>query len=558
MLQHLAIKNLAVIEHTAIDFTAGLNVLTGETGAGKSIVVGALSLVLGDRAKSDVVRVGARSAEVQAVFAVPESSPTRARLEALELSSTEPGEMVVRRVVNASGGSRVWVNGVIVNVGTLAQLTSGLVDVSSQHQHTHLLDPTGHLDLLDRFGGLTALRTAYDDAWRALEEARAAARALDAREKKRAEREDFVRFQLDEIDALDPQPGEDAALSQERSRLAHAEQLSGGAHKASHLLTGAERSVDAILRGTLRELERLVDLDDGLGPLTERLETARIEVEDIGFDLSRYAAGVEADPRRLEQVDERLSALRRLERKHGGDIDSVLAQAEALRSELAAFESLELEQAEAHKVRAARLERAQAAAEALSAARIEAARALEAQVDAELASLAMKGAAIRFQLARTDALGPAGLDAGELLIRTNPGAPHAPLARVASGGELSRLLLALKRAFTRVDTVASCVFDEVDTGVGGATAEVIGLKLKEIAAERQVISITHLPQIAAHGGHHLKVEKTSADDRVVTRVRALEPAERTEEIARMLGGVTITAQTRAHAAELLALSAGQP
>ncbi|MGM0574183.1 MAG: DNA repair protein RecN [Myxococcota bacterium] len=556
MLLHLAIRDLAIIEKTAIDFGSGLNVLTGETGAGKSIVVGALNLVLGDRARSDTVRRGCDKAEVQALFRVPSNGPVAAGLRDKDLvgdpaAGDDTVDVIVRRIVAPGGRGRAYVNDRLVNVGTLAEVMRGMVDIASQHQHTALLDARGHLDLLDRFGGLAAERGGFDAAWTALVDARRRRDALREQEQERLQREDYVRFQLDEIDRVAPQPGEDETLHAERERLAHAESLLRGSREVEIFLSGRETSAHEQVQAAARALERLVGVDAQLEPFVERLESAHIELEDIAFELRRYGDGVEIDPHRLEQVEERLDALKRLQRKHGLDAEGLLERAAELREEVEGFESLDeaIREAEAD---VGRLEdEARAAAEALSKARAGASRKLEEGVARELSQLAMPGARIRFRLERRETLGAQGLDDGEILIRTNVGEGEKPLARVASGGELSRLLLALKAVLARVDDVGLGVFDEVDTGVGGAVAEVIGLELKSIAGHRQVIAITHLPQIAAHANHHVRVEKETRGGRTTTRVTALDPADRTDEIARMLGGLEITSRTREHAAELL-------
>ena len=567
MLVQLNIRNLAVIEDTEVELAPGLNVLTGETGAGKSILIGALNLVLGDRARTDTVRAGARRAEVQALFVLGADDPVVGRLQERDLldpdrahedagQPPEPVELLVRRVVPAgtagSGRARVYINGSLSTVRTLREVTRGLVDIASQHEHTAILAPSAHLPLLDRFGGHDEALGAYAEAWAALEHAREERDALRRREDERREREDFVRFALEEITSAAPQPGELDALAAERDRLRHAEELVEGALGTERALTGGQTAAAPAVGEALRTVERLAGIDPALAPLVERLESARIELEDVAFEARRYAERVESDPRRLQEVDDRLDLLRRLARKHGGTLEAVLARAEALQAELDAFDSLEIDTREATARAQASLARPTAAGEALTGARQAAAQELEARVGEELASLAMTGARVRFELVPTEALTPSGGDRGELTISTNLGDDFKPLARVASGGELSRLLLALKRAFTRVDPVRLAVFDEVDTGVGGAVAEVIGEKLAQIAQERQVIAITHLPQIAAKGTHHLVVDKGLVDGRARTVVRSLDKRERTEELARMLGGVEITEQVRAHAAELLA------
>lgn len=556
MLLSLAIKDLAIIDHATLEFGPGLNAITGETGAGKSIIVGALTLLLGDRARTDTIRRGAARAEVSALFHVDPEGPAAAALRELDLvdpdaDGAEPQELVVRRIVAPGGRGRVYLNGQLVTVSTLAEVMRHLVDISSQHQHTQLLDPSTHLDVLDRFGGLRELRAGYEAAWQALVAARERRDGLRAQEGDRLAREDFVRFQLDEIDGIKPKAGEDEELVAEARRLDNAEALMGGAVQISETLGRDGRSAGAQLREAEKTLERLARLDPTLEPMRSRVEGARLELEDVSLELSSYARSVDIDPRRLQAVNERLDALSRLERKHGGSLEAVLAAAAAYRAELSRFESLEEAIAEAERAATHAEARAEAAAKALSAARAEAATELSRRIVAELHGLAMAGADLNFELTPLAQLGPRGKDGGEIVIRTNVGEGTGPLARVASGGELSRVLLALKRALVRADAVETCIFDEVDAGTGGAVGDTIGQKLAEIGVERQVITITHLAPIAARAALHLRVEKAVDGDRTVTRVVPLDDHARTDEIARMLGGLAITPSIRATAAELL-------
>ncbi|MCC6624727.1 MAG: DNA repair protein RecN [Deltaproteobacteria bacterium] len=551
MLVALTIQDLAIIEDTTLELSEGLNVLTGETGAGKSIIIEALSLVLGDRAEVDLIRRGRERAEVSALFALGPDSPARARLAAHDLAGDEPDTLVVRRVVAPAGRGKVYINGRLATVGALAEITRGLVDVSSQHQHTQLLDPSSHLHILDRFGGLGAERAAWDAAWAALEAARRHARAIADRAAERARREEFVRFQLAELDEIDPKPGEEDELEAERARLAHADRLVAGAGEVVGLLRDGGASVVDRLIAAGRTLDRLRAYDPALAAHHDRLDAARIEVDDIAQDLRAYARGVDLDPRRLDALHERLDALKKLKKKHGMDLSAAIAARDALRAELAGFESLDIDLAEARRALERAEQRAEAAAVTLSAARGKARTDLEARVATELRGLAMGGAAIQFELAARPSLGPEGRESGEILIQTNTGEGFAPLAKVASGGELSRVLLALKRALMHVDPVATCIFDEVDAGTGGAVGDMIGKKLAEIATERQVLCITHLASIAARGKTHLRVHKTTEGDRTATHVARLDARARVDEIARMLGGVDVTANTLAMAKELL-------
>ena len=554
MLVHLAIEDLAIIASTAMELGPGLNVITGETGAGKSIAVGALNLVMGGRAKSTSIRLGADKAEVQALFRVRHASDFAARLRDLELLDScddEEVDVIIRRIISRNGRGRVWVNGVMVNVSTLAELTRGVIDISSQHEHATLLDASAHLDLLDRFGGLAKLRERYATCWAALCVAKRDLAELSVRDNERLQREDFLRFQLGEIEELDPQEGEEESLRGERDRLAHATQLMTGSRNIEDALVGRPRCVQETLVSAGDMLEQLSALDNTLMPLIERLEGAKIELSDIAYELRAYGDQVALDPRRLESVEERLHALIRLSRKHGLDPAGLVEKAQSMRAELGELESLDRAIAEADARIETLRDEAISAAKKLRKGRKQTAKALADEVEAQLLDLAMKGARIAFELTPKEELGAQGLDAGQILIETNSGEGLKPLAKVASGGELSRILLALKSVLAEADDVYVGVFDEVDTGVGGAVADIVGSKLAELAKHRQVIAITHLPQIASQATHHLSVSKRTQEGRARTSVSTLSSKERIDEIARMLGGVEITDKTRAHAAELL-------
>jgi DNA repair protein RecN (Recombination protein N) len=555
MLVHLAIRDLAIIASTAMDLAPGLNVITGETGAGKSIAVGALNLILGGRAKATSIRLGCDQAEVQALFRVTRTSDFVDRLRDLELLSDSEGDsidVVIRRIISRNGRGRVWVNGVLVNVSTLAELSKGLVDISSQHEHATLLDPTAHLDLLDRFGGLNDVRARYAAAWAHLCEVKLVVKRLTAQDSERLQREDFLRFQLSEIEELNPIAGEEEELRVERDRLAHAKRLVKGSRSIEDELVGRPRCVQETLVKACDVISELSTLDTTLSPLTERLEEARIELADIAYELRAYGDQVALDPNRLETIEERLHSLIRLSRKHGLDPAGLVEKSLALRRELDELESLEHSIKEAQQTLEARHSDAEAAAKKLTKAREKAAKRLAKQVGQQLLELAMKGARIAFMITARESLGPQGLDSGQILIETNAGEGLKPLVKVASGGELSRVLLSLKSVLAEADDVYVGVFDEVDTGVGGAVADIVGTKLAQLAKHRQVIAITHLPQIASQADHHLSVSKRTEDGRTRTSVTTLSSSERIEEIARMLGGIDITDKTRAHAAELLA------
>lgn len=564
MLSLLRVENLAIIDRIEVELGPGLNVVTGETGAGKSILVSALRLVLGARADGGVVRTGAEAAEVEALFDLSDHPEALARLAAEGLGG-EP-EVVVRRVVQASGRSRAYVNGRLATVGHLARLAAGLVDISSQHAHHTLVDRRTHLGFLDAFAGLVGRREAVGRAHAALVAAdRALAEVRDAA-RQRAEREDLLRYQLQEIDVADLSEEAVREWREQAQRLRHAEHLVRAAAAAEHALYAREGAICARLAGITSELRGAVARDPSLGPVVDAVEGARAELEEAARRLGAYARSLDADPGHLAELDERLAEVKRLERKYGGDVGALLRRAEEMRAELDALASLEARLDGAERAVGAALAAASAAARELSAARRQAAEGLGAAITAELADLGMGDARVEVDVAPRQGAGgfevdgaqlsAEGLDRVEFLIAPNPGEEPRPLQEIASGGELSRALLGLKRVLARGGPVGTYVFDEVDTGVGGGVAEVIGRKLADVARHHQVLCITHLPQVAAYGARHLHVRKEVVEGRTRTAVQRLVDGERVEELARMLGGLRITEATRRAAEELVAGAAG--
>jgi DNA repair protein RecN (Recombination protein N) len=557
MLTALRIQGLAVVDQLEIRFGPGLEVLTGETGAGKSLLVGALHLVLGGRCGADVVREGAEEAVVEALFDLPAASPVAARLEAAGLARAGD-ELLVRRVVSRSGRGRASVNGALCTVGMLAEALRGAVDVSGQHEHVTLLDEATHLGLLDAFAGADARR--YREAYAALA-ARARERAaLEQGEAERARRADYLSFQLRELDAAAPRAGELEELERERLVLAGAERLRSAARAAEAAAYADEGSACERIAAAARALGDAASLDPRLGEPLALLRAAAAEVDEAGRQLARYADQAEGDPERLAAVEERLDALRALARKHGGSVEAAIGRREEIRAELAGLatgsERLaqlgpEIDRAGAEALRLAR---------ELSAARADGAARFGEAVRSELSRLAMARCRVEVALAPPDGglewegvrLGADGAEQARILLGPNPGEPARPLARIASGGELSRLVLALKRALARTDPVPTYVFDEVDAGVGGAVAESVGRMLAEVARGRQVLCVTHLPQVAAFGDRHHRVEKRVHAGRTVTTVVPLDSEQaRREEVARMLAGATVTPSALDHARSLL-------
>jgi DNA repair protein RecN (Recombination protein N) len=556
VLAALRIAHFAIIDALEVEFGDGLTVLTGETGAGKSILIDALHLALGGRAQAEVVRTGFDEATVEALFRVGRAG--RERLQALGLPESDDGDLLIRRVVQRAGRSKVWVNGSLCTVAVLEQLARGLCDIGSQHEHVSLLDPSVHLDLLDAHGDLMEQRRAYRSAYQRYLTASTARAALVTDEVERAQRQDYLAFQLREIDEVDPRSGEEGDLIKERALLASAAKLRGLAEAAEEHLYSAEGSAAERLAAALDSLGQIAALDGAFGKLRQTLSAARAEVEEAARELTQLARKAVEDPARLEALDDRLAALRRLTRKHGGDVDALLRKREVMRGELAALEGhaerlTELEQAEV----IARSSALQEAA-SLNRGRRTAALSLCQALCAQLDKLGMPKSKVEviFKELPPPGLGASGSEMAELFFSANVGEEVKPLAKIASGGELSRVLLAFKRIGAAQDPVDVYVFDELDSGIGGPTAQVVGKALKEVSRDRQVICITHLAPIAAQADRHLVVRKSLKEGRVSSEVELLDGLEtRTREVARMLSGEDLTPIALKHARELLRRSA---
>jgi DNA repair protein RecN (Recombination protein N) len=561
VIESLRIESLAVVDSAELELGSGLHVLTGETGAGKSLVLGAIALLAGARASADAVRSGAPEARVEAVLRTASLPGFEAALAERGIEAEE-GAVIVRRTLAAGGRSRAWLGGHLVPAQALAELVGERLEISSQHESQALRRADVQARLLDGWGGLDGVRDevrAGHAELRALDEEIAALRR--AREE-RAQREDFLTFQVREIDEAAPREGELATLGAERARLGHAERLREDAGAALGRLGGdpelaADEAAAELLAGALRRLEDAAGVDGSLVPLTERLRAAELELADVAAELRDYVEGLEADPGRLQAVEARLQVLERLRRKYGAEEAAILAFRERAAEELRALGGADERLGKLEAEREALARRLAQGAARLSAGRRKAAGGLEAAVAEALAGLALPEAAFRVALvpvASPDGLpcGPGGAEQVELLFSANPGLEPRALRRVASGGELSRVFLALKNVLRRVDRGATLVFDEVDAGIGGRVADRVGAVLAELARQSQVLCITHLPQIAARADVHFAVRKQGA----TARVERLDEAGRVEELARMAGGEAVTAATRRHARELLRRARG--
>lgn len=550
MLIELRIRNFAVADDVTIALGGGLSVLTGETGAGKSILVDALALLLGERASSDVVRAGTGRAAVEAVFDLSARPDLLGRLDDLGLPH-EDDLLILRREVQIEGRNRAWVNGSPSTATVVGELGSGLVDLHGQHEHQTLLSRSAQRTLLDAFAGASEMAAEVAARHAALRAAREALEAHEARTRELESRGDFLRFQLGEIDAAGLDVDEDERLREESSRLENAQELTEVAGRTHDVLYGADDTVSDRLAEVRDELRHAGRIDPALEELAVLVEEAYHAAVEAGRAASRYADGIEMDPSRLAEVQRRLDTLFRLKRKYGPELADVLETAERLRAEVAELDHAHADATGLEEEVVAADAALREAAERLSAARSDAAGRLQSAVEGLLPELGMAGAIMEVGLEPEPVVGPGGAERVEFRISLNPGFPPRPLARVASGGELSRVMLAMKTVLAAVDFVPTLVFDEIDAGIGGTVATAVARKLEGLGADHQVLVITHLPQLASRAGAHLFVRKAEARGLATTSVERLDGDERVREIARMLGGDPDSAASRDHARELL-------
>ncbi|CUJ20369.1 DNA repair protein RecN [Cognatishimia activa] len=548
MLRALEIRDLLIIDHLELDFQPGLNVLTGETGAGKSILLDSLGFVLGWRGRAELVRAGAEQGEVIAEFELPEDHPAHAILEEAGLPGGQ--ELILRRINRKDGRKTAWINDRRCSGEVLRTLSETLVELHGQHDDRGLLDPKGHRDLLDQFGGLDGLVTETRQTWSALSKARRTLRAAEDALKAVQDEEEFLRHAVSELDALDPQPGEEGELDSRRRLMQAAEKVKEDVSRA-HVALGYE-GAEGAMGDALRWLEGAGgEVGDELDEPLAALGRAMSELGDAVSGVERCMDALDFNPIELEQTEERLFAIRGLARKHNVVPDELGNFAEDLRGKMAALDAGEGEIASLKQAVADADAAYSKKATALSAARKKAATRLDKAVMTELAPLKMERAVFTTQI-EADTAGPDGTDAVSFTVATNPGAPSGPLAKIASGGELSRFLLALKVCLTSEDRNTTMIFDEIDRGVGGATADAVGRRLSSLAQGGQILVVTHSPQVAALGAHHWRVEKRVQDEVTLSTVTSLGTDARVDEIARMISGDKITEQARSAAEALLA------
>jgi len=561
MLKELSIKNFAIIDQLRVEFAPGLNVLTGETGAGKSIVVDALSLALGERATVDLIRTGFQEAVVEAAFELNNriAADITTALSEQGIEMDPGGDLIVRRVLSSSGKNKVYINGSLANLATLAAVGANLADIHGQHEHQSLLSLERQLDLLDTFGGLDALRDDVTAEYRRLLDIRKKLAELQEGERDRAQREDLLRYQKNEIEAAQLKPGEDEELANAQKVMANAEKLAALSAMVDEALYSSDGSALANLKKAINGLKDVVQIDSSLAGALDLCESGRAQIEEAAREVSSYHNRGEFDPQRLEQIGDRLDLIQKLKKKYGKTIEEIIdfgtkATASLDRMERST-EEIENLKSGIQEIKFGLTDKANQ----LTKKRKAAAHELEKKVEAELNHLGMKKTTFTVKITQEPGgdtfdglkLGPRGADRVEFLISPNAGEEPRPLAKIVSGGELSRIMLALKTILVEGDSIPTLVFDEVDAGIGGAVAEEVGNKLKRVAKKRQVFCITHLPQIASMAGSHYGVTKSVKDERTNTEVRLLDKQERVAEIARMLGGKTITEATIKHAKEMI-------
>jgi len=565
MLRELSIENFAVVDSLTLEFAPGFTVLTGETGAGKSIIIESLAAITGERLPASVVKSGAEAARVEAVFEASDAPKALAVLEEAGIDTDDDLVIITRTI--APGRSRYWINRRSATQALVQELTRYLVDIHGQHEHQALLHEPVHLRYLDEFGGkkIRELCEEYGELWERLGSVRRELEDLRVIDRERAQREDLLRFQVNEIKAANLQPGEEEELLREREVLQNIERITEAVAAAVRALGGEHEGAVELLEMAVAELSDAGEHDPRLGEIARQLEEAAIIAQEARRSLDDIAVSLEFEPGRADEVESRLAEIKRLKRKYGDTIEEILGFCERAEAELAALETSEERIAELER-QIEKLERqAGEVAEKLSAARREAAKKLEARIIKQLAELGMKQAVFEVEIARTEAddglpgtdgkrwaASGEGIDRVRFMLSANPGEPPKPLREVASGGELSRLMLAFKTVCSRGTEIPTLVFDEIDVGIGGLTGHAVGRKLAELGRGAQVLCVTHLAQIACRADHHFVVEKVPARKKTSVIVRRLDKREeRIEELARMLGGRRDQAAARAHAEQML-------
>ncbi|PZD93447.1 DNA repair protein RecN [Paenibacillus sambharensis] len=564
MLRELSIRNLAVIEQVSVSYHNGFHVLTGETGAGKSILIDALSLIIGGRGASDMVRYGCDKAEIEAMFDLHPGHRVWRVLNELGIGASSEEMLIIRRELSAHGKSVSRINGQVVNLTMLKEVGDCLVNIHGQHEHQSLLRIDRHLEWLDLYAGdtLAEKKRGYQAAYHKLQQTRTKLRELEESSRHNMQMLDLYKFQIEEISSAGLVPGEDESLQEERRKLMHAERLMEHATEAYSLLYGT-KGLEALSKA-LSHLEDIRSYDPTvLEPLVEQLQSAYYQAEDVSFQLRDYRDQVEFNPERLAEIEDRLDLINGLKRKYGEQIPDILAYYDKISSDVDKLENRDEHLQRLREEEGRLYDRAMSLALSLSGLRHHAADKLASEIERELKQLQMERTTFKVKLDKlqegTDSfrLTPHGVDEAVFMLSANPGEPLKPLSKIASGGEMSRIMLALKTIFAAIDEVPVLVFDEVDTGVSGRAAQAIAEKMSVLSDRCQIFSITHLPQVACMADHHYEIRKSIRNERTSTSVTELVGGKRIEELARMLGGVEVTDKTRLHAQEMLDLAGRQ-
>lgn len=563
MLSDLAIKNFAIIDDLRIQFKDDFAVLTGETGAGKSIIIEAVNLLLGARASADLVRNGCDQAELEAFFDIDDNSMTSAILKEQGIDMSDG--LIIRRVISSSGKSRVFINSRQSTLDLLKKVTRDLAGISSQHAHQGLLREDNHLNILDEFAQTSELRDRVSKLYNTLVPLKNKLSTLKEQLERQRKEQDFMQFQLDEIQDADIQPDEDELLAKKRKTLLSSSQIFEAVNRSIHEIQDREGSVAETLSVLVSDIQRFTETDENLDDIARRLSSIQYDLQDLTQEFRQYSSTIDLDPASLEEIDQRLDLIARLKRKHGGSLETLFEEYQRLDEKLSQTDQIEKEIQTCEKESQIFLEQIREAAERLSSLRKKAAQKLCSLAKKELESLEMGSARFDVEFntrsiketeeiatAVGEKIGPDGIDTIRFLLSPNPGEPLKPLVKIASGGELSRIVLALKAVLSQQKSLETLVFDEVDAGIGGATSERVGLKLRQLSQKHQVICITHLAQIAKYGTSQFRIFKDVAEGRTFTCIVPLKSEdERVEELSRMIGGADITDATRAHARELL-------
>lgn len=554
MLSSLTIKNFAIIDKIQIDFQPKMTVLTGETGAGKSIVIDALGLLAGGRGSADYIRKGKKKALLQALFILPKNAPAYQILDEVGISYDDNG-LILQRELYRNGHNICRINGELVNLTNMRRVGETLIDIHGQNEHQELMRPDKHLSLLDSFANkqLRALKDKYSESYQQYRKEKASLEKKEKNEKDWVQRLDMLQFQVQEIKTAQLQPEEEEQLAEEKEQLDNYQAIHDALENSYQLLSGEENDALGQVGSVMEQMQRVAEFSPDLGQISQRITDAYYGLSDSVRDVSNQLATMEWDEDRLDQIEHRLDDIHQLKRKYGNSISEILNYYQKIKSELKGMQQTDADSDEQKERVDELFKKSKQIARQLSSERKKSAVQLEKAVHKQLKALYMEKAvfSVKFLQGTDERLNSEGLDQVEFYIQTNPGESMGPLARIASGGELSRVMLALKTIFAQRQGVTSIIFDEVDTGVSGRVAQAIAEKISLIAQSSQVLCITHLPQVAAVSDHHYLVTKHVQDGRTETRVERLRQSEKIEELARMLAGTEITDLARKHAAELL-------